>query len=431
MKPASHAGSGDERSRPLRVLFADSQPELGGAGFALLTMLQHLDRRAITPIYVSLAAKRPEIQTQIEALQIPAHHIPAGRFRHLWRAGRAVLALRKLIRNENIDLVLTNSGHPLLFARPATRWSGKPCVWWVHGYVPAVMSRSEPIDFALRFLGADAFLANSEYTAGALRQDFPNGPPISVVRCGVDLEKFCPNPESGARIRGELGIGPHEQLVGMFGRLQRWKGQHIFLQAAETLCSGNSKARFLIAGNSMFGIEPSYADELKQFAGRPSLAGRVLFVGHCTNPQEMMNACDVIAHASIEPEPWGLVVAEGMATGRAVIATAIGGPLEMITHGETGWLVAPGKPEELAQAIATLLGDPRLRQDLGKNARNHAVESSDPRSAAMVLSNELRDIYENGKRHALVSGKGLPGDAAHARRENHSPVEQTSGDHRD
>ncbi|NDQ56859.1 MAG: glycosyltransferase family 4 protein [Acidipila sp.] len=397
-----HSGHTSDRPQPpLRVLFADSQSELGGAGFALLTMLQHLDRNVITPTYVSFSPQRSEIQSQVEALGIPTHHIPAGRFRHLLRAARAVVATKKLIRKENIDLVMTNSGHPLLFARAAARWADKPCVWWVHGYVPAAVSSGGLIDRVLRLIGADAFLANSEYTAAVLRQDFSPNARIQVARPGVDLGKFCPNPQSGAQIRSELGIGSGERLVGIFGRLQRWKGQHIFLQAAEILSSGDAKARFLIAGSSMFGIEPEYAEELKQFAERPSLRGRVLFVGNRANPQEMMNACDLIVHASIEPEPWGLVVAEGMAVGRAVIAAAAGGPLEMITDRQDGLLVAPGDSKALAHAMEELLNRCDWRTEIGAAARLHAVREYDPERAAALLCKELQRISSNYARTPL------------------------------
>ena len=164
----------------------------------------------------------------------------------------------------------------------------------------------------------------------------------------------------------------------------------------------------------MFGIEPEYAEELKQFAERPSLRGRVLFVGNRANPHEMMNACDLMVHASIEPEPWGLVVAEGMAVGCAVIAAATGGPLEMISHGESGWLVPPGKPLELATAMASLLSDPKLRQVLGKAAHNHALRFFDPRRAATILSNELWEVYRHRVRKK-IPGETLPGEMTRGR----------------
>jgi glycosyltransferase involved in cell wall biosynthesis len=381
-------------SRPLKVLFADSQAELGGAGFALLTMLEHMDRSQVSPVYVSLASERPEIYPRIESLGIPAFHIPAGRLRQVGRTARAVLGIRNIIKKEGIDLVLANSGHPLLFARPAAVATGRPCVWWVHGYVPENGSRREPIAVAQRMLGADALFSNSEFTARMLRQDFADHPAISVVRPGVDLDRFRPDAEAGIRVRQSLRIAAAEHVVGIFGRLQRWKGQHVLLRAAGILARQGSPVRVLVAGNSMFGIEPEYAGELRAIAQQPPLSGRVLFLGHQQNPHELMNACDVVVHASVEPEPWGLVVAEGMAVGRPVIASAAGGPLEMVAQGETGLLVPPGQPSQLADAIASLLGDALLRQRIGDAARRHAVEFFDPGRAASVLTRELQGLYQ-------------------------------------
>ncbi len=393
-------GQGDERSmrlvnravasRPLRVLFLDSQTELGGAGFALLTMLEHLDRGEVAPVYSSLAAERPEIWPRVESIGIPAFHVPAGRFRKLGRSARAMYALRKLIRKEEIDVVFANSGHPLLYARPASLATGCPCAWWVHGYVPAAGAREGegPIARAQRLLSADLLLANSEFTARQLAVDFPRES-IRVLHPGVDLARFRPDPEAGMRARREAGLPEGVPLIGIFGRLQRWKGQHVFLRAATLLAGRAVRFTAVVAGGTMFGIEPEYAQELERLAATPSLAGRVRFLGNLANPQDWMNACDVVVHASVEPEPWGLVVAEAMACGRAVLAAASGGPLEMIDHKRTGWLAAPGDEVALAAWLEILLANPALRAELGEAARRHAAAELDPRRAATVLSTEL------------------------------------------
>ena len=106
-----------------------------------------------------------------------------------------------------------------------------------------------------------------------------------------------------------------------------------------------------------------------------------------------MNACDVVVHASVEPEPWGLVVAEAMACGRAVIASAAGGPLEMIDHKRTGWLTAPADEVALATSLEMLLANPGLRAGLGEAARRHAESEFDPRRAAAYLSSELWRVW--------------------------------------
>jgi glycosyltransferase involved in cell wall biosynthesis len=394
-------------SGALRVLFADSQMELGGAGFALLTMLAYLDRSEIAPVYVSLAPGRPEIWPHVEALGVPAFHVPAARFRALGRSARAMFELRKLIREERIDVVFTNSGHPLLFARPAAFAAACPCVWWVHGYVPGKDSSAEPIARAQRLLSADALFANSEFTARCLATDFHSHPAIRVVRPGVDLQRFRPDPMAGARVRREDGIGPEEPVIGIFGRLQRWKGQHIFLHAAALLAARGVRFSAIVAGSTMFGIEPDYAQELQRLAGAPPLAGRVRFIGNRDNPQDWMNACDVVVHASVDPEPWGLVVAEAMACGRAVIASAAGGPLEMIEHKKTGWLAPPADDVALAALLEILLANAPLRTLLGEAAHRYAHQAFDPRRAAACLAAELSAV--RGVHLGRVELQAVPG----------------------
>ncbi|HKM89470.1 MAG TPA: glycosyltransferase family 4 protein [Candidatus Acidoferrales bacterium] len=388
--PAINHGAAN---RPLRVLFADSQTELSGAGFALLTMLEHLDRGELAPFYVSLARERPEIWPRVESIGIPAFHVPAGRFRKLGRSARAMYALRKLIRNQEIDVVLANSGHPLLYARPASLATGRPCVWWVHGYVPVEAGGDEPIARAQRLLSADALFAVSEYTAGLLARDFTRGPAIRVVRNGIDLNRFRPDPEARARVRREEGIPEGEPVIGIFGRLYRGKGQHVFLRAAALLAGRGVRFTAVVVGGTLHGIEPEYAQEIERLAAASSLAGRVRFLGNRNNPQDWMNACDVVVCASIEPEGWGLVVAEAMACGRAVLAAAPGGPLEMIDHKRTGWLAAPGDEVALAAWLEILLANPALRAELGEAARRHAQAEFDPRRAASVLSTELWRLW--------------------------------------
>ena len=379
-------------SRPLRVLFADSQSELSGAGFALLTLLEHLDRSEIEPLYVSVAQDAPEIREKLETLAIPAFHIRGGRFRAVGRSARAILELRRLIRKNNVDIVVANSGHPLLYAKPASLATGRPCVWWVHGYKPAQEASEEPIARAQRLLSADLLLANSEFTAHQLADDFPREA-VHVLRPGVDLARFHPDPAAAARVRKEHGLSLNEPVIGIFGRLQRWKGQHVFLRAAALVAGRATKLSALVVGGTLHGIEPEYAGELERLAAAPSLAGRAHFLGNRSDPHELMNACDVVVHASVEPEPWGLVVAEAMACGRAVLASAAGGPLEMIDHKRTGWLVPSGDEVALASSMEILLSNPSLRAELGGAARRHAESAFDPRRSASIFTTELWRLW--------------------------------------
>ena len=117
--------------------------------------------------------------------------------------------------------------------------------------------------------------------------------------------------------------------------------------------------RVWIIGEAFFtGDDHRYAGELRALASTPALAGRVDFLGQRDDIPRLMQAADVIVHTSVAPEPFGRVVAEGMLSGRAVIASHAGGPAELIRQGETGWLFAPGDAGELQSAIQHVLALP-------------------------------------------------------------------------
>jgi len=380
--------------RPIRALFVESQTEMGGAQLALLTLLESLDRACLAPIYASLDFGQGDFPERVEALGIPVTRLPGGRFRDagstLWRICR----LHEVIRKNAVDVVVCNGGHPLLYARPAAAWARRPCVWWVHGPVHEDPLRGELISVAQKLLGANVLMANSECTAGILRQLFAGHPAVRVVRNGIDLEQHAPALKEGAEARAALGILPGERVAGIFGRLQAWKGQHIFLRAAAELARRGIAARYLVVGGSVFGLDPDYANNLKRFAKDAEIAGRVQFLGQRSDTNALMNACDAVVHASVEPEPWGLVLAEAMAAGRAVIGAAAGGPLEMIVDGQTGLLTPPGDATALAGAMETLFRQPELRRALGEAARQYAEEHFDRFRAAKVMCRELRRSVE-------------------------------------
>jgi glycosyltransferase involved in cell wall biosynthesis len=89
---------------------------------------------------------------------------------------------------------------------------------------------------------------------------------------------------------------------------------------------------------------------------------------------DVFSSLDVVVHASTSPEPFGRVIIEAMALGKPVIATALGGPLEIIEHGHNGLLIEPGDPVALAEAIITLVSDEKERVRIGKNAIAHVNE---------------------------------------------------------
>lgn len=377
---------------PLRVLFVDSLLERGGVGIALLSLLQNLDRGRIIPLYVSLRVGQGDMPGRVRALGVPVFEIPSAGFRRLANTAQCIRTLRSIIESNSIDLVVSNSGHPHLYARPAAWLAGRPAVWWVHGYDPGDAFRALPIAILQQCLGADRLIANSSFTASRLKEGFRDRYPISVVWPGINTDEFRPALLEGQFVRRVLGLPDEDFLLGVFGRLQRWKGQHVVLQAVSHLAARGLRIHVLIAGDTMYGIEPEYASELKEIVRKRGLASRVHFLGNRPDVNALMNASDVVIHSSIQPEPFGLVVAEAMSAGRPVIASAAGGPCEMIQHRRNGFLVPPGNDASLASAIEMLLRSPEERTAMGKRARQHALLAFCAKRLADQMMGELEAV---------------------------------------
>jgi glycosyltransferase involved in cell wall biosynthesis len=163
----------------------------------------------------------------------------------------------------------------------------------------------------------------------------------------------------------------------MVGRITPWKGQHVFIEAfARAFADGDERG--LIVGDALFadsgGPEAAYAAGLRHQAEHLGVADRLTFTGFVDDVPSLLATVDLVVHASVEPEPFGLVVIEAMAAGRALIASAAGGPLEIVDDGVDGVLVAPGDVAALADAMRALADDPDRRAALGAAARRAILD---------------------------------------------------------
>lgn len=230
--------------------------------------------------------------------------------------------------------------------------------------------------------------------------------PAAVVGCSAGvLESAGIDPRratvvySGVPLAAVVAAGPGRRepgepaggdavVVGMVARIAPWKGQHVFLEAAEAMARRRPDVRFRIVGAPLFG-EEGYLHRLEHLAGQEALAGRVEFTGFIADPTAEYDRMTVAVACSVQPEPFGQVVVEAMARGRAVVAPAEGGPAEVITSGSDGLLVRPRDPAALAEGVLVLLDDAGLRRRLGANAAEtvrarFTVEASAERFAAVL-----------------------------------------------
>jgi glycosyltransferase involved in cell wall biosynthesis len=156
-------------------------------------------------------------------------------------------------------------------------------------------------------------------------------------------------------------------LIGIFGRINRWKGQDVFLRALAKLPDVNG----VIVGAAFF-EDGEYETELRGMARDLGLEDRVVFAGHVEDVMTAMAACDIITHCSTSPEPFGQVIVQSMLAGTPVIASDAGGAREIVAHDETGQLTPLGDYQALADAIERYLDDPQWSRRLAEEAKRRA-----------------------------------------------------------
>jgi glycosyltransferase involved in cell wall biosynthesis len=313
-------------------------------------------------------------------------HLP---FAALADASLYTLRLARRLRAIRPDIVHTNTLKGGVYGSLAARLAGIPSVWHVRDRIARdYLPRSAVV--VLRRLIAkipNGVIANSESTRSTLRS-----PPerTLVMHSIIHDPVSAPRPKAGMSHGGPL-------VVGMVGRLARWKGQHVFL-AAFADAFGDGDARAIVVGSAMFGdAENRYAKELHAQVAGLGIGERVEFRGFRHDVWSELADMDVLVHASITPEPFGQVIVEAMLAGVPVIAVAGGGPSEIVTDGVDGLLYPPGNVKALSAALTRLASDPDLREQLSVRARGRAAAFSPEAAAAGAMSMYSR-VLESGRR---------------------------------
>ncbi|HEX6323113.1 MAG TPA: glycosyltransferase family 4 protein [Vicinamibacterales bacterium] len=345
-------------SRPLRVLLVTASPERGGAETVVQQLLEGLDRSRVEPSIASLyEGPFAEELRAMGASLVSAGTL--GRMRHVGRGLGVLNRLTAAIRAGGFDIVHSHGTLAHIVGGLAAWRAGVPAIHHVHDLFTDVRSADGMLQQVALRVPAAAIVAVSHSARSRLLAAGARWNRVRVVQNGVSLT---PTPPAFAS---------DGAAVVWCGRLQRWKGAHVFLEAARLVRQQHPGARFWVVGGTLFGKEPEYAEELHEQASR-ALDGAVTFTGHVPDARPYIAAADVVVHSSISPEPFGLVIAEALAEGRPIVAFDQGGPAEMIESGRSGRLVAPGDIESMAAAVDELLRKTDLRSRLAEGARRRA-----------------------------------------------------------
>ena len=379
-----HVVAAPGRIRICHIMSADLW---AGAEAQVATVASYLVGRPDVDLTAVLLNEGP-LARELRRLRVPVTVIDERRN----DAIRIWISLVRLLRKHPVEIVHTHRYKDTVLGAVAARLAGVPCV------VRTVHGRSEPMTgwawakfrayealdgLTLRCL-ADRIIAVSRRMAEGLEESGYRPGTVVHIHNGVDLDKVRPA-RGRDDVRRELGIDPVTPLIGTVGRLSPVKGHGRFLQAARLILQKEPRARFLIVGDGPL------RSELLGSARRLQIDRACAFLGARTDVYDLLAAMDVFVLPSLD-EGIPMALLEAMALGRAVVAAAVGGVPEIVTHRVTGLLVESGDARALAEACLELALDRRWAATLGARARRTVEEEFSHDKNGLAVVNLYRAI---------------------------------------
>ena len=305
-----------------------------------------------------------------------------------WPAARYLRRLRRLLR-DRAPVVIHTNGFKMHVLGAWAKPRDSRVLWHLHDYIARRALTAKLLRCSAHRCAAA--VANSRSVADDMRTVCGSALPVHPVWNAVDLNRFSPRGQK-LDLDAMSGLAADDVIrVGLVATFARWKGHHTFLRALATL-PPSLRVRGYIIGGPVYETAGSQVtlEELRQEAMALGLENRIGFTGMVPDSSAAMRALDVVVHASTDPEPFGLVIAEAMACGKAVITSGAGGARELADPDVNALVHAPGDATDLARAIETLASNASLRGRIGQAGRATAERSFTRRR----LASELTPIYE-------------------------------------
>ncbi len=393
----------------MRIAYLNPSGQLGGAETSLREILSAV--RATEPDWElwlilgqdgPLANQARQLGVQVKVVPFPRGVARIGESNsgrlttllslipQLFGVAAYVRRLSHVLKEVQASIIHTN-GLKMHVLGALAHPKGSRLVWHIHDYV----SRRPVMRYALHWLSesADSIIANSYSVASDVRSVLPDSHVVTIHNA-VDLERFTPDgPRLDLDALAQLPpASPGTIRVGLVATFARWKGHLQFLKALAEIGTEMPVRGYVIGGPIYETSAGQWSErELRENVRTLGLEDRVGFTGFVKDTPAAMRALDVVVHASTEPEPFGMVLIEAMACGRAPIASPCGGAAEIIEDGVTALAHETGSSSSLSIQIRRLASNQEQRQVLGRNARK-MVERKFHKAK---LGREVTELYRN------------------------------------
>lgn len=362
-----------QNEKKINIVSLMTTLQIGGVETQLCEIVTRLNRERFAPVVYCLDDGGP-LAVILERHRIPVviADTPPCLRHSVWRKFESMRALYAYFRKTQPDIVLGYSYHASLYGGLAAKLAGIP-ILITHRKSLGYFKDGKPgYQFAENILNrfTDGVIVNSS----AVRNDVLTREKIApqklhVIYDGVDISKYAPAPMPSKhqalihQQKARWGIAEGEAVIGVVANLRPCKGHIEYITAAAEVIKTCPATKFLCIGE-----ERGMKAQLERLAQDLGIAAHVIFTGAVSNMPEMFHLLDIVVSASHE-EGFSNALLEGMACGKPIVATAVGGTVEQVVHERTGLLVPPRNSAMLAQALISLLAHPDKAHQFGREAR--------------------------------------------------------------
>lgn len=359
------------------ILFIHQSAELYGSDKTLLQLLQNLDKKRFYPVVVlpSNGPLKEELKkNNIEVEIAPVLKLyrglvkPQNTIKFFFEISTGLKTLKQLHKTHKFDIVYSNTLAVLVGLLFAWRKSIKH-IWHVHEIIEKPTFFKKAFIKLLSLSSTETIIFNSIATQKFWSVNSQIRNKGFVVRNGIE-DNFEGKPKKVELVRKNLfHSNKDEIIIGLVGRISRWKGQFLLLEAFQKLSLKYSNIKLVFIGNTPPN-QKHFKENLKTEIQQNNLENKVLIIPFQNEINNVWQAIDIVAVPSTEPEPFGMVAIEAMAASKPVIAANHGGLQEIVVNNKTGYLFEPNNVESLESALEELILNEERRIEFGVEGKN-------------------------------------------------------------
>ncbi|WP_282786545.1 glycosyltransferase family 4 protein [Flavobacterium croceum] len=364
------------------ILFIHQSAELYGSDKTLLLLLKNINTQSFNPVVV-LPNEGP-LKKELESLNITVVIAPVLKLSRKMFTLKNIIAFLKDIKKGfkaldklnsiySFDLIYSNTLAVLLGLFYAKKRKIKH-LWHVHEIIESPKVFSNLFCFLLKNKSNTQIVYNSIATQNFWNRNNTVSKKSMVIWNGIENNIISISNSEKENLRKHvLNTDSNEVLIGLVGRISRWKGQLLLLNAFKEIVKKTNHVKLVFIGSAPPNQEHFFTD-LTDYIEKYKLNNFVKIIPFQKDIEKFWKCIDIAVVASTEPEPFGLVAVEAMMAKKPVVGANHGGLSEIIVNNETGFLVKPNEVNELAKALQILIKDGVLRTKLGDQGYQRALQ---------------------------------------------------------